>query len=57
MLHCGNKFLKQALNFCFKLGDIVLSYGSTIKSSFFGRVEITFFETCSLFKKELWIAL
>ena len=57
MLHCGNKFLKQALNFCFKLGDIVPSYGSAIKSSFFGRVEITFFETCSLFKKELWIAL
>ena len=24
MLHCGNEFLKQVLNFCFKLDDLVI---------------------------------
>ena len=45
ILDCGNEFLKQVLNFYFKLDDIVPSYGSTIKSSFFGAVGITFFGT------------
>ena len=53
ILHCGNEFLKQVLNFCFKLDDNVPRYGSTIKSSFLGTVGITFFGTWSLFKKDL----
>ena len=53
MLHFGNKFLKQVLNFRFKLDDNVPRYGSTIKSSFLGTVRITFFGTWSLFKKDL----
>ena len=36
ILHCGNEFFKQVLNFCFKLDDNVLRYGSTIESSFLG---------------------
>ena len=42
MLHRDNEFLKQALNFLFKLDDNVLRYGSTIKSSFLGTVGINF---------------
>ena len=53
MLHCGNEFLKQVLNFCFKLDDNVPRYGSTIKSSFLGTVGITFFGTWSLFRMDL----
>ena len=45
ILHCGNDFLKQVLNFRFKLDDNVPRYGSTIKSSFLGTVGITFFGT------------
>ena len=45
ILHCGNEFLNQVLNFCFKLDDNVPRYGSTIKSSFLGTVGITFFGT------------
>ena len=45
MLYCGNEFLKQNLNFRFKLDDIVSRYASTIKSSFLGTVGSTFFET------------
>ena len=45
ILHCGNEFLKQVLNFRFKLDDNVPRYGSTIKSSFLGTVGITFFGT------------
>ena len=52
ILHCGNEFLKQVLNFRFKLDDNVPRYGSTIKSSFLGTVAITFFGTWSLFKKD-----
>ena len=44
MLHCGHEFLKQFLNFHFKLDEIVPRYGSTIKSSFLGLVGITFFD-------------
>ena len=43
MSHCVNEFLKKVLNFRFKLDDIVPRYGSTIKSSFLGTVEIVFF--------------
>ena len=50
ILHCGNEFLKQVLNFCFKLDDNVPRYGSTI---ILGTVAITFFGTWSLFKKYL----
>ena len=53
ILHCGNEFLMQVLNFRFKLDDNVPSYGSTIKSFFLGTVGITFFETWSLIKKDL----
>ena len=52
MLHCGNEFLKQVLNFCFKFDDNVPRYVSTIKSSFLGTVGITFFRTWSSFKKD-----
>ena len=52
MLHCGNRFLKQVLNFCFKLDDNVPRYGGTIKSYFSGTVGITFFGTWSLSKKD-----
>ena len=52
MLHCGNEFLKQVLNFCFELYDIVSRHGSTIKTSFLGTVRITFFGTWGLFKKD-----
>ena len=45
MLHCGNEFLKQVLNFCFEFDDFVPRYGSTIKSSVLGTVGITFFGT------------
>ena len=45
ILHCGNEFLKQVLNFSFKLDDNVPRYGSIIKSFFLGTVEITFFRT------------
>ena len=45
MLHCGNEFLMQVLNFHFKLDDIIPRYGSIIKSSFLGTVGITFFGT------------
>ena len=45
ILHCGNEFFNQVLNFCFKLDDNVPRYGSTIKSSFLGTVGITFFGT------------
>ena len=31
MLHSGNDFVKQVLNFHFKLDEIVPRYGSTIK--------------------------
>ena len=43
MLHCGIEFLKQVLNFIFKLDDSVFRYGGTIESSFLGTVGITFF--------------
>ena len=33
MLHSGNDFVKQVLNFHFKLDEIVPRYGSTIKQS------------------------
>ena len=52
MLYCGNEFLKQNRNFCFKLDDIVPRYASAIKSSFLGTVGSTFFGTWSLFKKD-----
>ena len=52
MLHCGNEFLKQVLNFWFEFDDFVPRYGSTIKSSVLGTVGITFFGTWSLFKKD-----
>ena len=42
MLDCGNEFLKQVLNFRFKLHDNVPRYGSTIKSSFLVAFGITF---------------
>ena len=45
ILHYGNEFLKQMLNFCFKLDDNIPRYGSIIKSSFLGTVGITFFGT------------
>ena len=48
MLHCGNEFLKQVVNFRFKLDDNVPRYGSTIKSSFLWTVGIW-----SSFKKDL----
>ena len=44
-LHSSNEFLKQVLNFRFKLDDNVPRYGSTIKISFLGTVGITFFGT------------
>ena len=43
MLHCGNELLKQVPYFYFNLNQIVLRYGSTIKSSFLGTVGITCF--------------
>ena len=43
MLNCGNEFLKQDLNFHFKLDDNIPRYGSTIKNSFLGKVGIVFF--------------
>ena len=52
MLNCGNEFLKQDLNFHFKLDDNIPRYGSTIKNSFLGKVGIVFFGTWSLFKKD-----
>ena len=52
-LHCGNEFLKQVLNFPFKLDGIVPRYGSTIKSSFLETVGITFFGTWTLFKIDI----
>ena len=45
MLHCGNEFLKQVLNFYFKLDDIVPRYGNTIKNSFLEKTGMTFFGT------------
>ena len=45
ILHCGNEFLKQVLNFCLKLDYNVPGYGSTINSSFIGTTGITFFGT------------
>ena len=51
ILHCRNEFLKQVLNFRFKLDHNVPRYGSTMKSSFLGTVGITFFGTWTLFKK------
>ena len=51
MLDCGNQFLKQVLNFCFKLDDTVPRYGSTIKSSFLVAFGITF-GTWNFFKKD-----
>ena len=42
ILHCGNEFLRQVHNFCFKLDDKVPRYGRTIKSFFLGT-GITFF--------------
>ena len=53
ILHCSNEFLKQVLNFHFKSDDGIPRYGSTINSSFLGKVGITFFGTWSLFKKDL----
>ena len=41
MLLCGNESLKQVPNFCFKFDDIIPRYGSTIRSSFLGAVEIS----------------
>ena len=52
MLHFGNEFWKQVLNFRFKLDYIVPRYGSTTKSSFCGAAAVTFFGTWSLFKKD-----
>ena len=43
ILHCGHKFLNKALNFRFKLDNIVSRYINIIKSSFLGA--ITLFET------------
>ena len=51
ILHCGNKFLKQVLNFCFKLDDIDPNYGSITKSFFLRKVGITFSEHNVGFKK------
>ena len=51
MLHCGGKFLKQVLNFCFKLDGIVPRYGSARKDSFLGTDGIPFFGTYGSFKK------
>ena len=45
MLHCGNEFLKQVLNFYFKLDGIVPRYGNTIKNSFLEKAGMTFFGT------------
>ena len=45
ILHSGNEFLEQILNFHFKLDDNVPRYGSTTKSSFLGTVGITFFRS------------
>ena len=53
ILNHGNKFLKQLLNFCFKLDDKVPRYGSSIKSFFLGTAGITFFGTWSLFKNDV----
>ena len=36
LLHCGGEFLKQVLNFCFKVDGNVPRYGSTIKWFFSG---------------------
>ena len=52
MLHCGNYFLKQVLDFCFRLDDNVSKNGSTIKGFYLGTVGTTFFGTWSLFKKD-----
>ena len=37
ILHCGNEFLKQVLNFRFKLDDNLPRYGSILKSSLFKK--------------------
>ena len=42
--HYGNEFLKQTLNFCFKLDDNVPRYGSTIKSFFKEQLKLLFSE-------------
>ena len=55
MLHFGNWFLKQVLNFHFKLDDIVPRYGSFRKSSFLGTVESLFLEPKVNLKAILWI--
>ena len=53
ILHCGNEFLKEVLNFWVKLDDSITRYGSTIKRSFLGTVGINFFRKWSLFKKDV----
>ena len=45
MSHYRNEFLKQVLNMRFTLDGIVPRYRNTIKSSFLGTAEITFFGT------------
>ena len=57
MLHCGNEFLKQVVNFRFKLDDNVPRYASAIKSSFQEKLEIPFSEHQVGLKKILWISL
>ena len=57
ILHCGNEFLKQVLNFCFKLDDIISRYRRTIKSFFLGTVGITFLEHELCLKQVSLIAL
>ena len=51
ILHCGNEFLKQVLNFFFKVGDMFPKYGSIFKSYFLVIVGITCFGTQERSKK------
>ena len=56
ILRCGNEFLKQFLNFRFKLDDNVPWYGSTIKSSFLGTLGITLLK-CQLVNSYMFFFL
>ena len=49
VLHCGNEFLKQVLNFCFKLDD------NFPRWNYFFQLELLFSEYEVCFKKILWI--
>ena len=56
ILRCGNEFLKQFLNFRFKLDDNVPWYGSTIKSFFLGTLGITLLK-CQLVNSYMFFFL